>query len=254
MTHVEISGRSLAVQTWGAGPAEIVLLHDGLGSIRQWRDVPAAIHLRTGRTVLAYDRSGHGTSTPAPTGPWPADWLHTEADVLDALLDRLAIDAPVLVGHSDGGSIALLLAATGRPMGGVVTFAAHTYVEQVCVDFIREMRAASDRWIAGLSRTHPEAAPLFEAWSGVWTGAAFRSWDVRPSLAAIDCPTLVVQGIDDEYATPEHAWSTAAAIGANASCVLLPEIGHLLNREAPDRVVEIVASFGRGLAVAGGRS
>jgi len=254
MTHVEISGRSLAVQTWGTGPAEIVLLHDGLGSIRQWRDVPAGIHHATGRTVLAYDRSGHGTSTPAPSGPWPADWLHTEAEVLGELLDRLAVDAPVLVGHSDGGSIALLAAAAGREVGGIVTLAAHSYVEQVCVDFIQDMRAAPDHWIAGLSRAHPEAVAVFEAWSGAWTGDAFRSWDVRSSLAAIDCPIIVVQGIDDEYATPEHAWSTAAAIGANATCMLLPGVGHLLNHEAPDRVVEIVAGFGRALAVAGRRS
>ena len=111
MTRVEIEGRSLTTQRWGDGPAEIVVLHDGLGSIRQWRDLPAQMHATTGRTVLAYDRAGHGSSTPVPTGPWPADWLHTEAELLAQLLDEVAVAEPLLVGHSDGGSISLLTAA-----------------------------------------------------------------------------------------------------------------------------------------------
>lgn len=243
MTRVEIEGRSLTTQRWGDGPAEIVVLHDGLGSIRQWRDLPAQMHATTGRTVLAYDRAGHGSSTPVPTGPWPADWLHTEAELLAQLLDEVAVAEPLLVGHSDGGSISLLTAAAGRPLRGVVTLAAHSFVEQVCVDTITDMRATPERWVSGLRRVHQRAAEVFEAWSGVWVSAEFRPWDIRPELGAIPCRTLVVQGIDDEYGTPEQAWSTAAAIGANAACVLLPSVGHLLHHQAPERVVEIVAGF-----------
>lgn len=247
MKHISIGDRSLAVSIWGEGPAEIVMLHDGLGSIRQWRDVPAAIHDATGRTVLAYDRAGHGSSTPVPSGPWPADWLHTEADVLGALLDQTAVDHPLLVGHSDGGSISLVAAAAGRPLRGVVTLAAHSYVEQVCVDFITGMRAEPERWVGGLSRAHEHPAEVFDAWSGVWVSDAFRAWDVRSTLGAVGCPTLVVQGIDDEYATPEHAWSTAAAIGIHATCVLVPGAGHLLHHQIPDRVVSIVVDFDRSV-------
>lgn len=247
MGQVVVGTSTLAAATWGEGQAEIVLLHDGLGSIGQWRDVPAALHAATGRTVLAYDRAGHGTSTPVPSGPWPTRWLHHEAEILDAVLDEVAVDRPLLVGHSDGGSIALLTAAAGRPLRGVVTLAAHSYVEQVCVDAIAAMRAAPERWIAGLARAHDHAKAVFEAWSGVWTSDAFRTWDVRPTLTAIGCTTLVVQGADDEYATPAHARTTAAAIGANASSLLLPGLGHLLHHQAPDRVVEVIAGFDRSL-------
>ncbi len=235
----------MASSTWGAGRAEIVLLHDGLGSIAQWRHVPAALHAATGRTVLAYDRSGHGSSLPVPSGPWPADWLHREAEILSELLDSRASSEPLLVGHSDGGSIALLAAASGRPLRGVVTLAAHSYVEQVCVDRIGAMRAEPGDLVDKLGRVHDHPAAVFDAWSGVWVSDGFGSWDVRAMLAAVSCPALVVQGIDDEYGTPEQAWSTAAAIGENATCTLLPGIGHLLHHKIPDRVVALIADQDR---------
>lgn len=247
MSLVDVSGNGLVCSTWGDGRADIVMLHDGLGSIAQWRDVPGAIHNATGRTVLAYDRAGHGTSTPVPTGPWPVDWLHQEAELLAELLDLRAVDRPLLVGHSDGGSIALLTAAGGRSLRGVVTLAAHAYVEEVCVERIRSMRGEAEGWVARLGRVHDEPAAVFEAWSGVWTSEAFRAWDVRPDLHAIECPSMIVQGLDDEYGTPEQAWSTAAAIGDNGTCVLLPGLGHLLHHEAPERIVQIVRGFERSL-------
>lgn len=245
MHRLELDGRDLAYATWGSGPAEIVMLHDGLGSVRQWRGVPEALHEATGRTVLAYERAGHGSSLPVPEGAWPADWLHREAALLAALLEQVASDPPLLVGHSDGGSIALLTAAAGHPLRGVVALAAHSYVEQVCVDQITAMRADHQRVATSLARAHEHPAAIFEAWSGVWTSAAFRPWDIRPDLGDIACPALVVQGIDDEYGTPEQAWSTTSAIGAIATCVLLPEVGHLIHHQVPERVVELVADFDR---------
>ncbi|MEL6892932.1 MAG: alpha/beta hydrolase [Actinomycetota bacterium] len=232
----------LSARSWGTGPPEVVLLHDGLGSISQWRAVPEAIHDATGRTVLAYERAGHGSSTPVPTGPWPADWLHHEAVVLADLLDSVGAEQPVLVGHSDGGSISLLAAAeAGVVAAGVVSLAAHSWVEQVCVDAIAEMRETPDRFVAGLARHHEHPAAVFEAWSGVWTGDDFRPWDVRGSLATITAPVHVVQGEADEYASPEHVAATVDAIGPNARGTLLPGRGHLLHHEAPDVVVELIA-------------
>ncbi|MGA0239407.1 MAG: alpha/beta fold hydrolase [Acidimicrobiales bacterium] len=247
MSVVHVSGRSLDCATWGAGPAEIVLLHDGLGSIAQWRDIPAAISAATGRTVFAYNRAGHGTSTPVPTGPWPNDWLAREAQVLGEVLDTQAVDRPLLVGHSDGGSIALLAAVGGRALRGIVTLAAHAFVEDVCVERIRAMRTDKTAWVARLAHVHDHPAAVFDAWSGVWTGAAFRAWDMRPDLPLIDCPTVIIQGLDDEYGTPEQAWSTAAAVGENASCLLLPEAGHLLHHEVPDRIVGLVREIEHSL-------
>lgn len=245
MEPVVVGDRTLVCRVWGEGVADIVLLHDGLGSIAQWRDVPNAIHAATGRTVLAYDRSGHGASSPTPTGPWPADWLHQEAEVLGELLDQRAVARPLLVGHSDGGSIALIAAALGRELRAVITLAAHTYVESVCVERIRSMRADVEGWIQRLGRVHQNPSAVFDAWSGAWVGDEFASWDIRPTLGVIECPVLVVQGIDDEYGTPEQAWSTAAAIGDNSTCVLLPAVGHLLHHEVPEQVVRLVQDVQR---------
>ena len=102
------------------------MLHDGLGSIAQWRDVPGRIADRLGVGVMAYDRPGHGASTPVPSGPWPADWLSHEADRLASLLRELEVQQPLLVGHSDGGSISLIHAATGGDVAGVVALAPHS--------------------------------------------------------------------------------------------------------------------------------
>ena len=245
-TTVELDGTALTVARWGEAPAEIVLLHDGLGSIGQWRSIPARIAAETGRTVLAYDRPGHGRSTPVPTGAWPADWLHVEADRFGRLLDALGpavAERPLVVGHSDGGSIALLRAAAQpeRPWRGLITLAAHTWVEQRCVDGIVEMVDQRDLIVAGLVRYHQHPAAVFDAWSGVWLSDDFRPWDVRGDLHPIACPTLVAQGRLDEYATEAHATDTAAAIGANAEARLLDGVGHLLHHQDPDLVVSVVA-------------
>ncbi len=240
---------TLTVARWGDGPAEIVLLHDGLGSIEQWRTIPGRLAAETGRTVLAYDRPGHGRSTPVPSGAWPADWLHREAERFGRLLDHLGdqVDRrPLLVGHSDGGSIALLHAAGdgGRPvpeLRGLITLAAHTWVEQRCFDGIVDMVANRDVIVAGLVRSHAEPASVFDAWSGVWLSDDFRPWDVRDRLSTITCPTVVAQGRLDEYATDAHATQTASAVGANATARLLDGVGHLLHHQDPELVVRVVA-------------
>lgn len=241
---VDVGGDRLTAATWGDGAPEIIMLHDGLGSIAQWRSVPAELARRTGRTVLAYDRAGHGDSTPTPHGAWPADWLHREAAVLSELIAALGATDPVLVGHSDGGSIAALHAATtasGR--GALALLAAHSWVETVTVAEIARMRADRDRVVDGLARFHAHPAALFEAWSGVWVGEEFAHWDIRPQLGSIAMPTLVVQGTGDEFATDAQAHDTGRAIGANAECVLIPGLGHLLHHAAPDQVVELLARF-----------
>ncbi len=246
--RVRIGERDLAVSLWGdddgadAGAPSVVFLHDGLGSVGQWRDVPAAVANRTGRTVAAYDRAGHGASTPAPAGPWPADWLHTEAEVLGALLHELGADDAALVGHSDGGSIAAIHAAA-TPEGStspLILLAAHTWTEDVTVAEIRRMREQPEPIVGALARFHEHPAAVFEAWSGAWVSEAFATWDIRPLVGAITRPTLVAQGAADEYATPFHATSSGEAIGANAEVRLLPDLGHLLHHQAPDTVVDLV--------------
>jgi pimeloyl-ACP methyl ester carboxylesterase len=233
----------MTTATWGSGPPEIVLLHDGLGSIAQWRSVPADLARRTGRTVLAYDRAGHGASTPVPNGPWPPDWLHREAEVLAELLRETEATSAALVGHSDGGSIAAIHSARQPSGGPIALLAAHSWVEPICVAEIARMRERPDDIIRGLRRFHADADALFEAWSGVWVSDSFAHWDIRADLGSISVPTLVIQGVDDEYATDAHAIETSTAIGPNAEPRLLPGLGHLLPHQAPELVVELVAQF-----------
>jgi len=237
-----LDGATLDTATWGSGRVPILLLHDGLGSIDQWRNLPADLAAAADATVIAYDRPGHGTSTPVPSGPWPADWMTEQADALLEFIDQLGGAPPLLVGHSDGGSIALLAAAKQpHAVCGVVALAAHSHVEEVCVDAISAMRAKSDRIVAGLGRFHADAAAVFEAWSGVWVSDQFRLWDIRERLASISAPTLIVQGTEDEYGTDNMATSTARSVGpAGCRCVLLQGVGHLLHHQAPAAVIELI--------------
>lgn len=240
---VPVGEARLDVAVWGSGTPRIVLLHDGLGSIAQWRDLPALLAQRTGSTVVAYDRPGHGASTPFPSGAWPADWLHRESDRLAGLLAALRIERPILVGHSDGGSIALLHALATGDADRVVTLAAHSWVEDRTTERITALHRDSDRTIRALGRYHAHPEAVFRAWSGVWMSDDFAPWDIRASLAGMTVPTLVVQGADDEYASQDHAAATAAAIGAAARCVLLPGRRHNLHHEAAGEIADLIAEW-----------
>ncbi len=241
ISSIPVDGAELATARWGSGVPEIILLHHGLGSTGQWRGVPAGLWAATGWCTVAYDRPGHGTSTPVPDGPWPADWLHREAGRLEALLDRLGVERSVLVGHSDGASVALIFAAEHpERVERIVSIAAHSYVEQVCVDRIAQLRTEPGSLIDGLAKYHAHPAAVFEAWSGVWVSDEFARWDIRSLIGAVRAPTVVVQGRDDEYGTDAMAIDTAAAIGGNARVVLLDGLGHLLPQQAPDLAIDLV--------------
>ena len=244
---VDLGDSQLATATWGTGTPRIVFLHDGLGSISQWRSVPGDIAERLDCSVLAYDRAGHGSSVPSPTTVRPADWLHSEAEVLRDLLDALHIDQPILVGHSDGATIALIYGAQNAATRGVVAIAAHSWVERAAVDRIIEMRADPEPVVKGLARHHADPQALFDSWSGTWSSAPFQLWDTRAILDTLDAPTLVAQGADDEFATDEQVHATAAAIGSNATPLLIPGQPHLIHHESPQVVVDLVVDFVRSL-------
>lgn len=239
--RIDLADATVEYQIWGSGVPNIVMLHDGLGSIAQWRDTPAVLADRTGVAVMAYNRPGHGGSTPVPTGPWPTLWLHDQALLLAALLDELHIDDPYLVGHSDGGSISLIHAASGAPCRGIVALAPHSFVEPVCVSAISAMRAEPDRVVRSLNLYHHDAAAVFEAWSGVWVSEEFGRWDIRNRLSSVACPTVVVQGDADAYATDAQLWSTVDALGESAHGVLLEGFGHLIHHQSTDVVVDLIA-------------
>jgi len=193
---------------------------------------------------MAYERAGHGESLPTPRGPWPTDWLHHEAEVLAALLDVVSAPEAIVVGHSDGGSIALLHAASeASGVSGVAALAPHSWVEQICFDSIASMRANREAIVNGLSRHHRSPEAVFEAWSGVWVSDAFRSWDIRPQLHTITAPALIAQGANDAYASDDQAHLTATAIGDNAKCQIVSDVGHIMHHDDADVVTQLIVDF-----------
>jgi pimeloyl-ACP methyl ester carboxylesterase len=228
----------------GDGPA-LVLLHEGLGSIGLWRGTPATLHETTGRRVVTYSRAGYGRSGPA-SSPRAVTYMHHEADVvLPALLDRLGIDRPVLIGHSDGGSIALLAAGAGLPVDRLVLLAPHVIVEDVTVTSIREARAAfaaTDLRVR-LGRHHDDVDATFRGWSDIWLDPAFRRWDITDRLAAVTAPALLIQGADDPYGSVRQLDLIACGVSGPTEQLVLPGVGHAPHLEAPDAVLAAVAAF-----------
>jgi pimeloyl-ACP methyl ester carboxylesterase len=235
----------------GAEPA-LVLLHEGLGSVSMWRGVPAKLHDATGHRVVTYSRAGYGRSDPVSL-PRPVTYMHHEADVvLPALLTQLGIERPVLVGHSDGASIALLYAGTGHPVAGLVLLAPHVIVEDATVDSIaaaREAYASTDLR-ERLARHHDDVDVAFRGWNDVWLSPEFRAWDITERLPAIHAPVLVIQGDADAYGTARQLDLIEAGVGGPVERVQLPGVGHAPHLEAPDAVLPAIATFVAGLGPA----
>ena len=248
-TTVIVAGRRLAIrrltppEATAHSPA-VVLLHEGLGCIEMWRDFPARLATALSRPVILYDRAGHGRSDPAP--PRRVDYLHRHAlDELPAVLGATVVERPTLLGHSDGGTIALIYAAHA-PVAAVIAEAAHVFVEDAALAGIR---ATVERYRHGdlhrrLERHHgPLTAALFSAWADTWLAPWFARWDVRAELRGVHAPVLLIQGADDPYATPDHLRATAAALPGGAETLLVPQVGHAPHSEAPETVLAAVRRF-----------
>jgi pimeloyl-ACP methyl ester carboxylesterase len=225
---VIIDGVDLDVEDRPGPEPAIVLLHEGLGSIGLWRDVPRALHDATGRRTVAYSRAGYGRSGPVPL-PRPLTYMHHEADVvLPALFTALGIERPVLVGHSDGASIALLAAGAGLPVAALVLLAPHVIVEGVSVAAIAAARAAyaetdlRDR----LARHHDDVDVAFRGWNDAWLDPAFRDWNITDRLPGITAPMLVIQGADDPYGTTRQLDLIEAGVRGPFERLVLPGVGH----------------------------
>ena len=227
----------------GAEPA-IVMLHEGLGSIGLWRGVPAALHDATGRRTVTYSRAGYGRSGPTAL-PRPLTYMHDEADVvLPALLAALDIARPVLVGHSDGASIALLAAGAGLPVSALVLLAPHVIVEDVSVAAIAAARTAyaegdlRDR----LARHHDHVDIAFRGWNDAWLDPLFRDWDITDRLHGITAPVLAIQGADDPYGTTRQLDLIEAGVRGPFERLVLPGVGHAPHLEAEAAVVAAIVA------------
>jgi pimeloyl-ACP methyl ester carboxylesterase len=225
------------------GKAPLVLLHEGLGSIGLWRDFPAMLRTATGdRRMLVYSRHGYGWSAPR-TGP--VSFQHEATSVLPELLRSLEVERPILVGHSDGATIALVHAAGGHPTAALVLFAPHVFVEACTLDGIRRARHdyKSAALRARLANHHADVEATFFGWSDLWLDPDFGAWNIVGSLAAVTCPVLVVQGVLDEYGTLAQLDAIEQHSAGAVQRVELDGVGHAPHAEAPEAVCAAVRAF-----------
>jgi pimeloyl-ACP methyl ester carboxylesterase len=251
MPLLRIGGVELeVVRIDGARPdlPSIVMLHEGLGSVAMWKDFPERVARATGRGVVVWSRRGYGRSTPIG-GPRGVRYMHDEALVtLPALLDALGFEEPVLFGHSDGASIALLCAgspaAAARPVSGVIAMAPHVRVEDVAVESIAAAKLAWDETDlrARLARYHDDPDGAFRGWNDIWLHPEFRDWNIEACLAAIRCPVLAIQGEDDEYGTMDQVERIARVV-PDTEIVRLADCRHSPHRDQPEAVLDAVARF-----------
>ena len=233
----------------------LVFLHEGLGSVAMWKDWPRRVCEAAGCRGLVYSRYGYGQSTPRPPEEKrPVDFMHREArEVLPALLRALDVDAtrdkPVLFGHSDGGSIALLYAAMHPDaVAGVVAAAPHILVEDVSVASIAQARQAylETDLRARLGRYHADPDSAFWGWNDIWLDPAFRRWNLDEYLSRIACPVLAIQGLDDEYGTLAQIRGIRR-LAPQTQLLEIPDCGHSPHKDQPARVIQAVAGFVDGL-------
>jgi pimeloyl-ACP methyl ester carboxylesterase len=249
---LEIDGARLEYRRLGApsdaGIPTLVLLHEGLGSVSMWRDFPDRLAQATGAPVFVYSRAGYGKSSPSPL-PWPTTYMHREAlEVLPKVLDAAGIGDCVLVGHSDGGSIALIHAGGAPRAGlkGIVTMAAHVFNEQVCVDSIAQAREA---WRASdlrqrLMRYHDDNVDnAFRGWNDVWLSADFWRWNIEEFLPRVTVPVLAMQGVNDEYGTEKQVDAIVHQVGGPAEKLMLPDCKHSSHRDQPRAVLDAIERF-----------
>jgi len=230
----------------GSGLAPtIVMLHEGLGSVSMWRDFPQRVAEATGHEVVAYSRQGYGRSSPL-AAPRSLRFMHDEAlVVLPEVLDALEIRRPILLGHSDGGSIAIIHAGgSGRDVAGLILMAPHVMVEDVSIASIAAARTAYAQgdFRARLGRHHDDVDGAFRGWNDVWLRPDFRHWSIEEYLPRILCPVLAIQGEDDEYGTMEQVDRIGRAI-PHARILKIARCGHSAHRDSAEEVLEAIRGF-----------
>ena len=248
MAFVDVAGARIEVERIDVGrgsAAPVVMLHEGLGSVAMWKDFPHRVAHAVNRDVLVYSRAGYGRSSPAML-PRGVRYMHDEAlIVLPRLLDACGIERPILLGHSDGASIALIHAGSAdRTVAGLALMAPHVVVEDVS---IASIAAAKVAWSATglrarLARYHDDVDGAFTGWNDIWLHPDFRAWNIEGHVRGVRCPILAIQGEDDEYGTMDQV-ERIERLAPDVDLVRLADCRHSPHRDQPDAVLEALVRF-----------
>jgi pimeloyl-ACP methyl ester carboxylesterase len=224
----------------------LVFLHEGLGSVALWKGFPDLVVEATGCPAVVYSRYGYGESE-ALAAPRRVDYMHREAlQVLPDLLAQLGIANPILIGHSDGASIALIHAGAGKwPVRGLVAIAPHVFVEDVSIAAIAQAKAAFETTglPAKLGRFHRDVVSAFRGWNDIWLHPDFRAWNIEDYLPTLACPVLLIQGEDDQYGTMAQISAIERQVAGPVRTVKLAACGHSPHVEQKAATLEAIAAF-----------
>ena len=253
MKHLVVEGLRLEYRDFPAARADrppLLLLHEGLGCVAMWRHFPERLAAATGCRVVVWSRAGYGGSAPFP-GPRQPDYMHREALLaLPAFISALGIECPLLVGHSDGGSIALIFAGAFPEVPcGLAVMAPHEFVEEITLAGIRAAREVwqTSDWRDKLGRYHRDPVRVFHDWNDTWLAPEFRDWNIEDYLPRIACPVLALQGEDDEYATMRQI-EVIGAVVPDAEVLKLPACGHSPQRDQETAVLAAIVGFAERLS------
>lgn len=244
---IHIGGQRLEAARWaGRDPdaPSILLLHEGLGCVALWRDFPTRLAAATGLTVTAWSRAGYGHSSPCPL-PRPQDYMEQEARRLPEVLRAMDIEHHILIGHSDGASIAALAAAETAPgLLGTVLMAPHFFVEDISIAAIDAAREAyvHDGLRARLAKYHAHPDVAFHGWNDAWLDPRFRAWNIEHAIPHWRVPVLSIQGEDDPYGSSAQLDATRAS-GMDPEICLIPACGHAPHLEAPETTLDHICRF-----------
>ena len=249
---IVLDSKRLEAARWGPSSDRaptLVLLHEGLGCVALWRDVPERLAAATGFGVFAYSRFGYGQSDPTPL-PRPMTYMHDEAlKILPRVLDAAGIQRAILIGHSDGGSIAAIYAgAVPDPrIAGIVLIAAHFFVEDLNIASIEQIRTEyrTGDLRARLSRYHADTDVAFRGWNDAWLDPRFRAFDITNYLPTITVPILALQGADDPYGTDEQLHVLARHVTAPPRTKLIQGARHSPHLEAKHATLDAIVAFVR---------
>jgi len=249
-SKIKISGfdlyaRQITVSDDANSPV-LVFLHDALGCAASWRDFPEKLCSKTGLNGLVYDRPGYGKSSPN-TAKRETGYLEKEAvNILPKVLGEFGINATILVGHSDGATIALIHEAKFNRSEALISISGHIMVENITREGVAHTAPTllNGGQLAKLKSYHGDKAEkLVDSWADIWLSKNFEHWNISASLDLIKCPVFIVQGTDDEYATTDHAYLIEKSIGEDAKTVLIEKCGHFPHKEYPEEVMLHIESF-----------